>query len=62
MRRPPSSYYNTLWSIALLTPLTLVLELNKLPLELSSLFRSSFQMWLFIMAAVLGCVSRIMLI
>lgn len=47
-------FYNTLWSIALLTPLTLVFELNKLPLELSVLFKSSFQMWLFVIAAVLG--------
>jgi hypothetical protein len=53
---PSTRFYNTLWSIVLLTPLTLVLELSKLPLELSKLFTSSLQMWLFVLAGVLGCV------
>jgi hypothetical protein len=33
-----------------------LLEINKLPLELSVLFKSVFQMGLFIIAGVLGCV------
>jgi hypothetical protein len=49
-----SRYYNTLWSIVLLTPLTVVLEHKKLALELSNLFSSTFQMWLFVIAGVLG--------